>query len=37
MEGMEGSCEYFECAVADSRKGMVLQLGILEKGKKSSP
>ena len=24
---MEGSCEYIEQAVADSRKGVVLQLG----------
>jgi len=25
---MEGSCEYIELAVADSRQGVVLQLGV---------
>jgi hypothetical protein len=28
---MEGSCEYIEQAVADSRQGVVLQLGELGK------
>jgi hypothetical protein len=32
LPDMEGSCEYIEKAVADSRQGVVLQLGGLNVG-----
>jgi hypothetical protein len=34
---MEGSCEYIEQAVTDSRKGVVLQFGVGRGVKYSSP
>jgi hypothetical protein len=34
---MEGSCKYIEEEVADSRQGVVIQLGIGQGNKNSSP